>query len=624
MISHLINTKIFILLLLLVSTISYASANDDGRDTTGAPSEVQDLRYGVILYHFFQQSYFDAITESMVGETRNDMPNHKNAGKLLRGGMSLSYGMGGEAEDIFNELLSTELDQSKRDRAWFYLGKLYYQRGDRSASEAVLRKVEGQMSSALHQELIYMRANLRLAAGDVAVASSLISQLPSSSPWLAYYLFNQGSRQTLAGHWREGVDSFRQLANLGIAGEEARSLADKAFIASGYSHLGAGENKAAIDDFLQVRLESPLVDKALLGYGWAAAQQEDFKTALAPWQKLSKRSIMASSVQESLLAVPFAYEKLGARSSALQQYQHAVTIFEGELTKLNEAIQVYSDMPLVDVIGSQEQLGGDWITGVDYLPINDQAPYLSHLIAEDFFQTAVKDLSDLIKIRDYLSESETRLSAMQGVLDVQQRVWEESLSQSQRSQYRQQYSDILATKNRLIDMKNMAQKEADGLRFLTAEEKELWDIVDHAADIVTQLQAANKQVENEESQLKLFRGLLLWQAAEAESERSWELKKQLEELDQLLVDTEQRLQRLEQLTSNRYEAEFSGRVSDLQAQLRLQQLQTSDGISRAESEIRALAIDELENQHQRLSYYLGQAKLSIARLYDLGSEEGVQ
>lgn len=607
-----------VILSLLLALFSLSLSADDFSDD--GPEEVQDLRYGVVLYHFFQQSYFDALTEVMVGETRSDMPYHQQSAKLLRAGMSLSYGMSDEAEIIFSELLSTLNREVDRDRAWFYLGKLYYLRGERDKAKAVFARIVTELPRLLQEEKLFLTARIQLANGDESGAGETIARLPKTSPWLAYYYFNLGSRQTLSGHWRDGVSSFKKIDTLKLMDEEGAALRDKAYTASGFSYLGGAEYDLAIEDFLKVRLESPLVEKALLGYGWAAAQQNDFERALAPWQTLSQRSLMSASVQESLLAIPYVYEKLGAQAGALTEYQRAVTAFDNELKSLAEAIAVFNDLPLVEVIADDVGLGADWIMGHDYLPINQQAPYLSHLIAQDYFQTAVKDLSDLTRMRQYLAQSATRIAAMETVLETQNQVWTDNLSQSQREQYRQKYDVLVATRSEMQALKIGDKQDTAGLALLSSEEVELWSVVSHAEGVVEQLLSANYDVSEEYEQLHLYRGILIWQAAEQESERRWEFEKELVEIDEILAQTRQHLQQLEGLSEHRYDDQFAGEIAGLKYRVLIQQQTVNTAIADSEKEIRQLAIVELENQQQRLSYYLGQAKLAVARLYDLGSE----
>ena len=98
----------------------------------GALESVQSLAYGVTLYHFYQQDYFWALTELMVAQ-KSAAPSlgvHADNAELLRGGMSLSYGMDRQAQQIFTDMLTQPGATADVDRAWFYLGKIAWQRGD--------------------------------------------------------------------------------------------------------------------------------------------------------------------------------------------------------------------------------------------------------------------------------------------------------------------------------------------------------------------------------------------------------------------------------------------------------------------------------------------------------------
>ena len=586
--------------------------------------EVQDLRYGVVLYHFFQQQYFDAITESLVGEARQDLPFHYQSDKLLRGGMSLSFGMGDQAEAIFTELLKNLQGEARRNRAWFYLGKLYYLRGDYAQAQSVFANIRGELEKPLQQQYLYYSARLLLNQQDVASAEANINQLPQRSPWRGYYHLNRGSSLAVQGQVEEAIANYERVIGLDIASEEITTLKDKAHIAAGFTQLANSEFDEAIQHFLKVRLESPLVNRALLGYGWAASQQEDFELALSPWHALSQGSVMDASVQESLLAVPYAYEKLNAKASALEQYLKAIGVYQSELTMLDQSLAVYNTLPLVQVIADEDSLGGDWITGADYLPLNEQAPYLLHLVAQDSFQLAVKNLSDLLRMQSYLQDVEQRLQTMALMLDDKQQLWEQDLNSAQRDQYRQQYQQLQSLRSSLQQQRQQVDADKDSRGYANPAERERWQVLDRARQRIDALQKAGEDMSAEQQQLQRFEGLLIWQANEVHSERRWQYQKQAKKIDQNLLEIDQRLLRIESLSSNRLDRAFRNRLQALQQRLQTQQQQIQLAVDNSESEIRQLAIAELNQQKRRLTDYLSRARLAVARLYDEGSEESSQ
>jgi hypothetical protein len=82
------------------------------------PSTVQDLQYGEVLYHYYQQDYFTSIIRLLTAREQSRLPHHADEAELLLGGLDLSYGLRDEAEAIFTRLLDADSTREKvRNRA---------------------------------------------------------------------------------------------------------------------------------------------------------------------------------------------------------------------------------------------------------------------------------------------------------------------------------------------------------------------------------------------------------------------------------------------------------------------------------------------------------------------------
>ncbi|MBT8149517.1 MAG: hypothetical protein KJO24_06265, partial [Gammaproteobacteria bacterium] len=156
---------------------------------------VQDLDYGVALYDYFQQDYFNALSELLIAEKTGSIKHHTDFAKVLRGGIHLSYGMEEEARNIFYQIIEQGKAQSHLDnsglsngvvntvasniaqssnaeggllgaskkasneniaRAWFYLGKLLYKKGEFLPAAENLEKVSKSLSRDLHPEFAFL------------------------------------------------------------------------------------------------------------------------------------------------------------------------------------------------------------------------------------------------------------------------------------------------------------------------------------------------------------------------------------------------------------------------------------------------------------------------------------
>ena len=70
------------------------------------PGKVKDLAYGSVLYAYFQQDYFSALSELLVADQQGSIAGDKQKSDLLRGGIHLSYGMDKEAERLFQAVIA--------------------------------------------------------------------------------------------------------------------------------------------------------------------------------------------------------------------------------------------------------------------------------------------------------------------------------------------------------------------------------------------------------------------------------------------------------------------------------------------------------------------------------------
>ena len=97
----------------------------------------------------------------MVSQHFDRVARHADEAEVLRGGMLLSYGMHREAGEIFARLIDKGAPPPVRDRAWFYLAKIRYQRG-------YLAEAEGRARP--HRQALARRAGrrARAAAGQPA------------------------------------------------------------------------------------------------------------------------------------------------------------------------------------------------------------------------------------------------------------------------------------------------------------------------------------------------------------------------------------------------------------------------------------------------------------------------
>ena len=108
--------------------------------STGARSTetVQALRYGVTLFHYYQQDYFAALTELMAAQQLPARAARGQCRAAARWHQPVLWHGPGSPGDL-PAIVERHADAPDRDQAWFYLAKITWQRGQPERAKAALQ-----------------------------------------------------------------------------------------------------------------------------------------------------------------------------------------------------------------------------------------------------------------------------------------------------------------------------------------------------------------------------------------------------------------------------------------------------------------------------------------------------
>ena len=586
--------------------------------SSAGPRQVRDLHYGEVLYYFYQQKYFTAITQLGTGEHFDRLPHHRDEAELLRGGLYLSYGLHREAAEIFERLIAQGAAPAVRDRAWFYLAKIRYQRGYHAEAEAALAHIGDALAPELVDERSVLAALLLMTRAEYAQAAEQLKRVPSQSDWSLYARYNLGIALIRGDEPEAGTRLLDDIGRLPATGEERRALKDKANVELAYRSLQDSSAPSKARGYLErVRLDGYLSNKALLGLGWAHSALGDDRQALVPWLELHRRNTVDAAVQEALLAVPYAYGRLGAHAQALKYYEDAIALYDNEMNRLAESIDAIRAGRLSENILRQNP-GDDmgWFWRLNRMPRSAENRYLVQLLAAHEFQEAFKNYRDLRFLTVNLEQHQANFGVYRDMLATRRLGYAERLPRVLKDG---RGADVVRFQARRDeDAKVLANVEASGDPMLLAndEERALQTRLDHVGAALT------RSPDNEaRAKHRLLQGLLTWDVSQQYSSRLWEAKKTLRAIDAELAQASARREALiaAQRDMPRTFDGYARRIEQLRGRIDILLAELKRVAAEQERHLEQLAIAELERQQARLATYATQARFALAQIYDQAS-----
>lgn len=582
--------------------------------------EVKEPFYGEVLFHFYQQKYFSALSHLMTSQQFERLGQHADDAELLRGGMLLSYGQHVEAGRIFERLMEKGVAPALRDRIWFYLAKIRYQRGYLEEAEQALARIENNLPGDLEDERRILDATLLMSRQEYRKAAERLEGLNTKSSWSHYGRYNLGVALVKAGEPNKGIALLEQVGRLKTQDPELMALRDKANVALGFTYLQDGWPELARGYLERVRLSGLLSNKALLGMGWAYSARGDQERALVHWNELQNRNRLDAAVQESILAVPYALGKLGAYRQSLAKYEEAIELYAHETNQLEASIGAIRAGKLGSLLlqeDTAEERG--WFWKLERLPDAPESRYLQHLLAGHDFQEALKNYRDLRFVQARLEQWSSDIAIYGDMLSTRRTGFANRLPQVLQSRRVQDLPKLKSKRDALAQVLMRIENEAGTEALATPKEQEQLARLERIRERLRR--RVDTSVESQE-RFRRLEGLLTWNMAVDFKARQWEARKSLNELDRLLQESQNRRVTLEQAqreTPGRFR-EFGERIEALAPRIARLRARAQELARAQENYLGELAIAELRQQQERLATYLTQARFAVAQTYDRSSD----
>ncbi|GAC15556.1 hypothetical protein GLIP_2935 [Aliiglaciecola lipolytica E3] len=621
-------------------TLSWLMVNTPAWSVQKCETVMLDKAYQEILYFYFQQDFYQALTQFEVIQQAcpNALSQISQPGvdpNLLKGGISLAYGLEEQAADIFNQLLVQVATPETQTQAWFLLGKSLFEKQQYELASSILNKInvnsaDEHLQTQDKDQWLYIQSQLfnwqNTQSTNVARDNSYwLTELSEDSVYRQYVIYNQGLAQLQSNQYVQAVDTLEQLGTaqtsildtfLGgwwspltdVDQTEMDALRDRANLTIGYAHLKNQQGLKALNAFNRVRLDSLDTDSALLGYGWAAAQREEYQIALSAWQKLQSMPRSNEYIMESYLASAYAFEQAFAPTQALNNLQRGLKRFAQEKQMLQSHQQSINDQFFLNLAKNK-----DW---------SKQIPsHLSEVMLSKDFRNQMTWLEESLALQARFDDWQQRLLTFNLMLDERQ---QESLKRQQALKQNDLLSKLAEYEALRDSLKATLANANLQPRILANEEELAWQArLDRAQqrhkDITEGWLALNQKPLKPRYQARLQRleGIMIWNAAESLAKRRWQAQKLLNEVDTLIAKTaKQQAQLVAQLNQTPEYQSQRQRIMQLQQDLAVQQERNQALQTQHLANLNVLFIEQINQQIAQLDSYNLQAQLALVRLND--------
>jgi lipopolysaccharide biosynthesis regulator YciM len=597
--------------------------------------ELRDIFYGEILYHAYQEDYFDAISHLDIELGQHlglDEPKldsfdwHRGQAQFAVGDLELYYRMHLRAGRAIETVLASNVAESERNEAAFRLARLYFRKQDYVNALHAIELITGEVAKNIRNDEIFLRAQIYVSVGKFDEAIKLLKTLRSvvNNPYGGYVEYNLAMAYLQTGQTEQGISTLDDLGKVFTDDKAVLALKDKGNLKLANYYLDSGDADKAGYYFSRIRLDGPFSNKALLGAGWVEVAQKKFDRALVSWSLLHEREQTNLSVQEAMMAVPYAYSKLNVHGKAAIMYGKAMDVFAQEIDSLDASIKsIREGKFLTALVSKQGEKDKNWVVNLRELPDSPETRYIMDLMAAHDFQESLKNYKDLADLRESLGTWLHDLTVYEDIIELRRRYYEPLLPTIEKK-----FKKLDSRMRLRIEQRDRLNERIHSLLIIrrpeylaTASERALMDqLTKMKVDI-----EANPSVATEDIlyRMKRLSGVLDWRIKSEFDQRLTKVYKNLKDLDGVIDDLNKQYRafiRTRQAATQSYEG-YTIPIQQLRTNLTETQAKLKRIMARQGRVLEQMAINELDRRRKRLEEYQIKARFALAESYDRATKQ---
>ena len=614
--------RVFVLVIMLIISAAPVRAGMSG------PAVVQDLYFGEALYQAFQGNWFEAITRldtelsqhyGLDEPERDTLYYHINHAEFSVGDFELAYRMHRRAGRAITAVIEGNVEEAVRNEAVYRLARIYFQKDQPLNALYAVERIRGTVPPAIQNDLEFLRAQILMANGRYAEAAGILKDLQDVKSLEGFTSYNLGIALIRDGREASGREYLDRTGLLDCKNPLTQAIRDKANLVLGTKLLEEKNFESAKQVLDRVRLSGPFSNRALLGSGWADASQGRFERAIVPWSILATREVTDASVQEAMLAAPFAYGKMDVHSRAAVMYSSALKNFGIELDRLEQSIKsIRAGHFLKALVREELKQDANWVVRLRKLPQTPETYYLLELMAGHDFQESLKNYLDLEQLRRKLEAWENDLEAFEEIIALRRAYYRPLLPVIDR-EFRQLDSQM---RLRLEQRDRIAQRLQNMLvvprpDYLATSEERIFS--EQIGLLEQRMYGGGSAVPDDmAARIKRLRGVLHWNIHTEYDQRFTEAYLHLLDLDQeveLLKNQYTAFVRTRQAATQSYEG-YEGVISRQRNRIRAAGGKVQKLMARQGHMLETMAVNELTRRRDRLAEFEIKARFAMADSYD--------